>query len=77
LRKAKEWLAAELIDTCKQYRLAEASVILRMLLMIGEKQDRLISDTVIYLLNQQNSKGAFGFFVNDSEGSELLPVYLN
>jgi len=76
-RMVREWLATELVQTCKQYRIAEATVILRLLILIGKKQDRVACDAVTYILSQQNSKGAFGFFMNDASESELLHVHLN
>lgn len=75
--KVAEWLTVELTHAYEKYGLGDIAVIIRALALIGYRQDRVTKDAVAYLLSQQRSNGAFGYFANDSAGEEATSVHVN
>jgi hypothetical protein len=74
-QRVVEWLTSELILSCKDYRLGDVALILRMLLAAGQRGDRVVQDAVTYILSQQKLDGAFGYFANDTN-AELPQIHL-
>jgi len=75
-KSISEWLASELIHSLKDYNIGNAAMILRMLLLLGQKENRVVFDAIEYILSQQNPDGAFGYFANDLEEYKSLPIRL-
>ena len=66
-RKIREWLALEVVEAGKSYRLDELAVIARALIVLGAGGDRETRDALDYLLSQQRADGSFGYFAQDDE----------
>jgi hypothetical protein len=69
-------LTSDLMQACQDYRLGDAALIVRALVLLGRGGERVVRDAVSYLLSQQRADGAFGYFALDAEGAELDAAHL-
>jgi hypothetical protein len=66
-----------LIEACKEYRLGDAAIMLRMLLVLGQQDNRITRDTLEFILSQQKASGSFGYFAKDFDNTASLTVQLS
>jgi hypothetical protein len=67
----------ELVRSCQDYCLSDAAVLLRVCILMGQKNDRVVRDAIEYFLSQQTPDGRFGYSAIDDQHPESTAFYLS